>query len=575
VSFQVVSSTNLRLAAALALATSAAACGSDITRTPSSGAGGEDAASSSVGSGGSGTGGEDDPFEPAPGGMRRLLPQHVVRSISVVLGPAAAAAIEDVPPVPQLNGFAAIGAAELALSPTDVAQLETVATVAADAAVADRAALAQLAPCLAEAEPAASCHAEVAERVGRVAWRRPLDADERDRLVAIAQAGSAWAARNDVADRFGTGLKYELMALLQSPNFLYLVEVGEPDPEDATRRLLTPGERASRISFFLLGQTPDVPLLDAADAGELDTDAGVRAVASALLGRAEAREALDAFYTEFLFLDDLANVSKDPEMFPDFDRELTTSMRAETLAFLRDLIWERNADVHEMFTATETYVDPALATLYGVEAPGEGLTRTSLPTEQQRSGILGHASFLARFAHPGLTSPTRRGNLISTRFLCEEVPPPPPGVNPSLPDDPEEGPETMREKLTRHQEDPTCAACHLYMDPMGLALEHFDAVGAWRADDRGMPLDTSGDVENLGAFSGPAELGQRLAEDERTGRCVVKNFLRSSLGHVETDGERWEVRRISDQFATDGSQVQELLVELCASPMFRYVGEPK
>lgn len=554
------------------------ACGSDVQRAEPTGSGGGGDTSSSTGAlgggGGSGGGDVEDDFTPAPGGMRRLLPRHVVGSIEVLLGPAVASQVEGVPEVPQLHGFAAIGAAEIALGATDVSQLEQVATLAASAAVADRGRLGQIAPCVLEPAPNRACYDEVASAVGRLAWRRPLDADERARLVALGDAGHAWAVRGGLADPFGAGLQYELMALLQSPSFLYLVEIGEPDPDVPERRRLSPHELAARLSFFLLGRTPDEALLDAADAGELDTDAGVRAVASTLLGRPEARAALDAFYAELLYLDDLANLSKDPALYPEFDGELTASMRGETLAFLRDLVWERDADAREIFTADQTFVDGNLALLYGVEPPAEGTAKVTLPPGQERSGLLGHASFLTRFAHPGLTSPTRRGNLIAARFLCDEVPPPPPGVNPTLPEDPGV-PETMRDKLERHQEDPTCASCHLYMDPIGLALEHFDSIGEWRPSDRGMAIDTAGAIEGLGAFSGPRELGQRLAEDERTARCMVKNFLRASLGHLETDGERWEVRRLADGFAEDGHHLQDLMIELVASPAFKWVGDPK
>jgi hypothetical protein len=572
----------LRLLPLFAASLLVAGCGSDVRPSEASGGGhaADVAASSASGFGGGageggGGGGVEGELDPAPGGMRRLLPRQVVGSIEVLFGPSVAAAIDDVPAVPQLHGFSAIGASEIALAPTDVSQLEAVAALAAELAVLDRERLAQLAPCIHDDGPPEACYDEVAREVGRLAWRRPLDDDERARLVAVGEAGRAWAADGDLDDPFGAGLKYELMAMLQSPSFLYLVEIGEPDPEHPGWRRLSPYELASRMSFFLHGRTPDAALLDAADAGELDTDAGVRAVATALLARDEARDALDAFYAELLYLDDLSNVSKDPALFPEFDGELTASMRAETLAFLRDLVWDRDADAREMFTATETFVDARLAALYGIESPGEELTRVALPPDQERSGVLGHASFLTRFAHPGLTSPTRRGNLVASRFLCDEVPPPPPGVNPTLPEDPDGEPETMRDKLQRHQEDPTCASCHVYMDPIGLALEHFDSIGEWRATDRGMAIDTAGEVDGLGAFAGPRELGERLAGDVRVPRCMVKNLVRASLGHLETTGERWEVRRLADGFVEDGHHLQALMVELVASPAFRWVGEPK
>ena len=198
-----------RLALATVLASSllAAACEPDVDHR-GTGSGGGDATSATAGSAGGGGGG-DDPTEelvPAPGGMRRLLPRQLAGSIEVLFGPSVAATIDGIPEVPQLHGFSAIGASELALGPTDVSQLELVATVAADAAVADRGRLGEIAPCVLAPAPDRGCYDQVASAVGRLAWRRPLDADERQRLIAVADAGHAWAVRGGLDDPFGAGL---------------------------------------------------------------------------------------------------------------------------------------------------------------------------------------------------------------------------------------------------------------------------------------------------------------------------------------------------------------------------------
>lgn len=539
-------------------------------------------AAASTGAGGEGP--ADDPFEPGPGGVRRLLPAELQRSVEVVLGAAAGEAVVDAPVIEPLHGFASIGAAEVAMSPADVGRIERIATDAASATLDDPTHLIAIAPCAGEDEPDDGCWADVARDVGLLAWRRPLEQVEIDRLVAVAGAGAAWSVEQGVGVRFEQGLKYELMAMLQSPNFLYLVEVGTPDPEDPSRRVLSPYELAARISFFIQGRTPERGFLQDVALGILDTPEGVRQATRQLLKSRHAHAKLDAFFDELLFLDDLANISKEPEAFPEFDAGLAASMKEETRHFMRDLVWERDADLREMFTSQTTFVDRDLARLYGVEDQllvdgaigddGDGFRRVVLPPEQERAGILGQASFLARFSHPGVTSPTRRGNYVTSRFLCDEVPPPPPGVVPVLPEDPGE-PETLREKLARHATDPTCASCHTAMDPIGLAFEHFDPIGKYREQDRGLDLDVTGDVVGLGAFSGPRELGQRIADDDRMPDCIVASFVRSSLGHIEEGPERYALRDLSERFVDGGYRVQDLLIELTASPLFRYVGAPK
>jgi len=555
-----------------------AACGSSV-QAPSDDDGGTggtpSSTSSSVGSGGAGgESPEDDPFEPAPGGVRRLLPQQIVNSVELVFGGAAAQTVEDIPTVEPLHGFASIGAAEIAVNATDVGEFERIATNAAAAAVADPDRLIELSPCIGDADPTEECYADAARDIGLLAWRRPLDEDEVERLAAIGRAGAAWSVDTQVGVPFEQGLKYELMAMIQSPSFLYMVEVGTPDPEDPAKRILNGYELATRISFFIQGRTPSANLLASAESGQLDTPDGIRQATRELLESDRAKDALDAFYAELFYLDDLSNISKDPEQYPDFDGSLAASMREETRLFMRDLVWDRDADAREMFTSASTFVDPELAALYGVDAPASGWERRDLPASQQRVGLLGHASFLARFAHPGATSPTRRGHYLNARFLCDEVPPPPPGVTPGFPDDPG-NPETMREKLARHASDPACSGCHMVMDPLGLSFEHFDAIGAYRDQDGGLDVDVTGQSEGLGSFSGPRELGQLIADDDRTPRCVVQNFVRSSLGHYDNSGERFAVRDLGEAFAEDGYKIRELMVELTASPLFRYVGDPK
>lgn len=527
-----------------ALSLSAAACGD----------------SSAAGGGDVGGGSTLGPTTAAPGGIRRLTSSQLRYSLEYLLGSDAAAGFV-VWSDPQLHGFESIAAAELALSANDVSTLETAVYMAIDTSLTDPSHLAKFAPCV-QSAPTAACYDEVAAKFGRVAWRRSLDADEKARLTAIATQAQAWGGGD-----FDVGLRYELSAILQSPHFVYVTEVGDAQ---GPQRSLTKQELAARMSFFLLHRTPDVELLDAADAGKLDTPEGVRDEARRLLRQPEARRSLDRFFSELYLIRDIADVSKDAATYPQWNGELAASMQEEMLRFLQDVVWTRDADAREIFTSTDTFVDPTLASFYGVTGPQSGWAKASYKPGEGRFGLLGKAGFLARFAHPKMTSPTRRGRFIRERILCREIPPPPPGVNTSLPEPTQ--PQTMKQRLAAHSETPSCGGCHSLMDPVGLAYEHFDPVGQFRDQENGLAIDTAGSSAEL-EFAGPEELAAAAAE--LSGPCFVKNFWRESMGHVETEGEAAALAEVEEGFVGADFSLQELMVEITVSEGFQKVGAPK
>lgn len=546
--------------------------GTDATTDAGTGSTGEPTGGTSgepTGTSGDTTGGEAA-YEPAPGGMRRLLAHQYVNSVRYLLGDAAAVAAAPTADYP-LNGFDAIGAAELALQSSAIEEVEASAMAIATAAVAAPARLGEHVPCVLAPQPPQDCYQQVASDLGRLAWRRPLVGVEVDRLVAIAEAARTWGDGD-----FGVGLKYELSALLQVPDFLYMIEVGVPSGDDPARRDLTPLELATRMSFFLIGRTPDAALLTAAEAGELATDAQARAAAEAMVASPEARATLATFYKELLFLRDVPGLNKNADLFPQFTPELAAAMVEETLRLINNVVWDQNIDIHTIFDADFTFVDNGLAALYGLPAPGvAGFKIVEPPPEQMRAGILGHASFLARFAHPAQTSPTRRGVFIRTKLLCDAVAPPPPGVDTTLPEGDPNMPQTMKQKLTKHMEDPSCSGCHAMIDPIGLALENYDALGQFRTLDQGLTIDPSASVADLGEFASARDLAALLVEDPRVAMCVIKNFIRGGLGHVERPGQLGALGDLEDGFIADGYRLQSLLVDLTTSPVFRSVGEPK
>lgn len=564
------------LITALAGSAVTSACSGNVGDLPfdTGGNGGE--GGSGAGNGGDGgTGGNpinNPQFAPAPGGIRRLLARQYTNSIRLVLGNAAAAQAE--PPVDAtLSEFESLAAAEQAAPPSAIDQYELSARAVAEATIFDTGAMAQNVPCVPLAANDAECHKQVIEGVGRLFWRRPLTPAEVTPIVAIAQA-----AAQEYGD-FAHGVEYSLITLLQSPYFLYNVEIGETDPEHPEWRKLTGPELATRMSLFLLDTIPDAELLTAAESGQLVTDAQVKDEARALLKRAEARTAIKTFYDVLYKLRDLPKTAKDTVAYPEFTPALGESMRQESLRFLEDVIFDQNADYRTIFSANYTFMDANVAALYGVPAPGGGgFQKVNFPSGQMRKGFLGHPSHLTRNGHSATTSPTRRGVFISNFILCSEIPPPPPGVDTSFPEFDPNKPMTKKEYLTevhwKGADD--CKGCHALMDPLGFAMESYDTLGRFRTkDEYGLSIDPSGEILDFGAFANMEELAQLIHDDQRSMNCIVSNLFRQSLGHKETKGERPAIIAIQDAFKSSGYKLQDAIVELVASPAFRYVDDPK
>lgn len=516
--------------------------------------------------GGTEGGGVD--IEPAPGGVRRLITREYLATIDTLLGPEAADAAD--PPVDTAqDGFQAVGASLLALDAVSVEQYETSAGLIADAAIANPLRLAETVPCV-MGSPTAACYEDVARDFGRLAFRRPLDAEEIDLLVEVAEQAQSWGEGD-----FETGLRYQLTAILQMPSFLYLVELGEPDEQSGYRKL-NPYELATRMSIFLVGHGPSSEMLDLAESGGLDDNTKIRAQAQALIAGVEARTALAGFFDEYFRLEDLETTAKNPELFPDFSADLGRSMRQESQLLVHDVVWERDADYRELFTADYTFVNDRLAALYGMTPPAQpGLyERAEWPAEQHRAGYLSQASFLTYQSSSLRNSPTKRGRFVQQSVLCTDIPPPPPEVVPTLPDLP--GDVTLRELLLMHLEAPSCAPCHAATDPPGFAFEYFDAIGAYRTTEpNGLPLSAQGEIEGFGSWENAADLAELVAADPRTSECFVKNLIRGSLGHRETSGEGDAIAALDETFGENSYSVQALLVEFPSSPLFQLVDEPK
>ncbi|MGA9521368.1 MAG: DUF1592 domain-containing protein [Myxococcaceae bacterium] len=507
------------------------------------------------------------PFEPVPLRMRKLLEWQYRNAVRDLLG-AEAAAVVTAPPDTAVNGYDSIGASQISVSPDAIGKYEESALKAAQLALGNAERRAALIPCQAATSDDAACLSQVVRNFGLRAWRRPLSEQEVGEWVAIGQAaGKAYNA-------FERGVEFAIAGLLQSPNFLYLVELGEADPDAPGRLRLTNYELATRMSFFLVGTVPDAELLAAAERGELTDSAQVRAHAHRLMEKPEAKGAIQTFFDEMLGLREFPSMQKETTLFPDFDQALKDAMRQETEQFIQDIVWTRDADVRELFDAPYTFVNADLAALYGLpDAPQTGFARVDLPVSTKRAGLFGQASFLALKAHTTETAPTLRGKFIRETLLCQTIGAPPPEVDTSIPESTDDAPKTMRQRLSEHVANPGCAGCHVLMDPLGLGLENYDALGRYREEEHGLPIDPLSAYDNKAPFDGPRSLGALLREDERVMKCFVKNVFRAATGHVETDGELKPIFEAHAAFASSGFKMKKLLVEIVASDAFRFAAK--
>ncbi len=503
------------------------------------------------------------PFSPAPVTIHRLTADQYRQSVFDLTGVEVRTELEADTPI---HGYASVGASELTLPPLAVEQYEAAAWEVADALVTDAGRRAAFVGC----EPAQEgCMRSWLVRFGRLAWRRLMTGAEIAQIEAAAQR-----VGQEVGDPW-QGVATAIAILLQSPHFLFRVEFGEVDPEGSGLLRYTSYEMASRLSFFLWGTTPDDALLQAAERGELQREEGLRGQAERMLNDPRGQARMGAFFAEYMGLSKLGTVSKDAERFPEFDEGLRASMRRELELLFDAIVFEGDEDFRTLLTTRTTFVDGPLAEIYGLEGvAGDQVARAELPEAADRGGLVGRAAISAIYAHATVNSPTLRGRFVRERLLCQDIPPPPEGVVTSLgEDDPEAGPQTLRQRLDVHRRDPACVGCHSLVDPIGFTLEHFDPIGRWRELDNGLPIDATGFLDAAQA-DGAAELGQAIAESPRFTACVARQLYRNAAGHLEIEGELSTLAALAAGFEADGFRFKALAVRIVLSDGFRRAAPP-
>jgi hypothetical protein len=351
------------------------------------------------------------------------------------------------------------------------------------------------------------------------------------------------------------GLQWALISLVQSPEYIYFFPAEDPDAPG----VMDDYSKARSISLMFRDSIPDEELLARARAGELSDPAVVEAEIDRLIEEMiddpSRRTAVERFFSEWWSSNVIEALGKDPTAFPEFDDDLKLAMKHELDAWLADILFDRRMDFRSVLVSDRLFVNDRLAALYGIEGEfGPELQATDLAADSPRSGLLTMGGFLSVMAHPALTSPAARGKFISERLLCLRIPPPPPNVDATIP--PPEGPETKRERFERHTTDPTCAGCHALMDPSGLALEEFDAIGRFRESETvvfdgqtyELDLDTTGQLGGV-AFSNSREMSAVVAEDPNFAACVTRQLLRQSLGRELDDDQEAALDELVERFS--------------------------
>lgn len=503
--------------------------------------------------------------------LHRLTTSEFHNSLQDLLGEGVSQ--KEPEPDSVVDGFASIGASAVTVSPAGVGLYEAAARAATELVVADAARLSRQLACVPQAATDAACLNQAISSFGRRAFRRPLTDAEVARFATLATtiAGKPGSSLN-------AGLRSALNAILQSPSFLYRVELGAPSAADGGKLKYTDFEMASRLAATLWDSVPDDALLDAAGAGMLATVDGVKAQAERLLADPRAKRSLRAFADELFGLNHLAEAIKDPAIFPSWSDELKPALKQELELKIEDMVFSQKGDFFSLYEDRVTFLNHDLAKFYGVpDVQGDGFVRTELPADSHRLGLLGTGAVLAGHALPQRTSPTARGKFVAEALLCRTVPPPPNNV-PPLPAMPEPG-QTLRQRLEAHRASPACSGCHALMDPMGFGMEDFDSVGQYRTMDGTSPVDPTGTLTGPGldgsAFKGLAELGAALRKQPVLGPCLVSKLYAESQGRSATELDRPSITQLASGFSGSHNRVDQLILGLVQSESFRFVEPSK
>jgi len=405
-----------------------------------------------------------------------------------------------------------------------------------------------------------ACATKIISRAARLAYRRPVTKADLQTLNDFFDRGRA------EGKSFDTGIQFALERMLVDPDFLLRVHKDRPSQR------LSDLEVASRLSFFLWNSIPDERLLDVAERGELTKPQVLEQQTRRMLADPKAIDAfVDGFAAQWLNLRRVDEVVVHPDFYPNYDESLLEAFKTETRMFVASTLRE-DRSVLDLLRANYTFVNERLARHYGITGiSGSRFRRVTLTNSEQRGGLLAHGALLATTSYPERTSPVLRGKWLLNNIFGVPVPNPPPGVNTNLAETkPGAPPASIRERLAQHRTSPTCASCHSVIDPVGFALEHFDAIGGWRTvDEAGKPVDSLGTTPNGSKIDGLSSLrALLLKQPDQFPRTLTEKLMAYALGRHLEYFDRPAIRTIVRDASASDYRWSAIVLGIVKSPSF-------
>ena len=407
-----------------------------------------------------------------------------------------------------------------------------------------------------------NCARQIVATLARRAFRAPVNETDMQPLLAFYRSGRQEGS-------FDLGIERALQLILASPKFVFRAERDPADLKPGSVHRVSDVELASRLSFFLWSSIPDDELLAEANAGRLKDPSVLERQTRRMLADPKAQALVSNFAGQWLHLRNLRNAQPHADDFPDFDDNLRHAFQRET-ELLFESVMREDRSVVDLLRADYTFVNERLARHYGIPNVYGSQFRRVPVTDDARKGLLGHGSFLTLTSHATRTSPVLRGKFVLENILGTPPPPPPPDVPTLKENEKGQKPKTVREQMAEHRANPTCASCHKIMDPIGFALDNFDAVGAWRTEDAGAPIDVSGELTDGTRIDGVVSLRKAiLARPDLFTGTMTEKLLVYALGRGLDDHDMPVVRAILRTAAAHDYRFSSLILGVVDSVPFQ------
>lgn len=488
----------------------------------------------------------DHVVDPGPSPMRLLSRQQYLSTVKDLVGDVAG--LEQA--LGPSDAASAFGLVQPDVTQVELEHYQAAAQAIAAAVVSEPARLDRLAPCAAGAAPT-ECAKSLVTKLGALAYRAPItDAADIDRHVQLFSGGAATS--------YAHGVELLLQGIFQSPRFLYRVEVGTGERVSEKAVKLSPYEIAARLSYALWDSPPSERLVETAATGGLNDAAGVSSQLDWMLQDPKGQKLVNRFLESWLHIGQIDRMVKSSEQYAQFQSAtFKESLKGQARAFFEDLLTKQGGKLQALFQSQTVFYNRDLGDYYGVT--GTDAFQSLERADGTAAGILTLPVVMAVQAKPDESSPIYRGRFVREALLCQQLPAPPANIPPAPTVTP--GVST-RERAAQHEADPTCAGCHLLLDQVGFGFENYDALGRYRTEDGGKPIDASGQLVGTrdanGPFNGVQELAEKLAGSAEVKECVTRQWFRFAMARFEQPVDGCSMKSVLDDFDAAGQDLNAL-----------------